>query len=269
MKNPDRVFVQPVNTKSVGINPIIARNYALLLCLPRKFDDWNIDTNQLNRLNIADRANVDVLCGKKTGTSGQDAGTGGQDAGTSVSQAIGNQTPTEADAVAEYLFAGLALSDEYCDMFFEDADESQRRRQYGRALWNDTGTALSTILGLANAGENVVTGIAAGFGLGDSAWRNYDEAFVVGPDLANAKSLVQAQQSLFRAELKSGKKNASTFYEAQSLIREHANICSFLGMKGILNKAAAEKQDKIESKIADEKPGSQDKTEGGRAEGGG
>jgi len=146
-----------------------------------------------------------------------------------------------------FLRAGFALSDHYCRAFFRDADESQRRRTYGRAIWNDAGTAISTVLGLANAGENVVTGVAAGFGLGDSAWRNYDQAFVVAPDLSIVKSLVEADMGDYRRRISTGEIDLPDNYQdAQSMVEGYADKCSTLDMKKLLNQSVEEKRAAIE-----------------------
>ena len=157
-----------------------------------------------------------------------------------------------------YLDAGFALSDYYCESFFRDADESQRRRRYGRALTNDAGTVISTVLGLANAGQSVVTGVAAGFGFGDNVWRNYDEAFVVTPDLSNIQSLVMAAQNNFR-EKTSGKDKAGkdlelprTYGKAQTVIMRYANLCSTLGMKALLSQSADEQRTRLQDQTRDD-----------------
>lgn len=175
-----------------------------------------------------------------------------------------------ADAnMKPYLDAGFALSDYYCDEFFRDADESQRRRRFGRALTNDTGTVISTVLGLANAGQNVVTGVAAGFGFGDNIWRNYDDAFVVTPDLSNIQALVTAAQDNFREKtLGKDKKGNSvvlpkTYGKAQTVIMRYANLCSTLGMKALLSQSTDQQRTELQKETRGEttpKPGSENNT---------
>jgi hypothetical protein len=142
-----------------------------------------------------------------------------------------------------YLDRGFALADFYCEDFFRDAEESQRRRQYGRAITNDVGTAMATILGLANAGQDVVAGVATGVGLADSTWRNYDEAFVVSPDLSAVKSLVEAAQDVFRQKTSANLPN--NYGKAQSVILRYSNICSTLGMKSLLTQSADQQRKEL------------------------
>jgi len=231
----------PEAAKRLGLDPAIGTNYAILLCLPRKYDDWGLNPAALSRDKSGDPELVGTVCRDGKASSNDNGGSG-----------------RKAEAIRTYLYAGFDLADEYCELYFEDADESQRRRKYGRALWNDFGTAISTILGLANAGEDIVTGAAAGFGLGDSAWRNYDDAFVVGPDLSAVQSLVFVEQQLIRTNLASGRLEApQSFFEAKSHIRHYARPCTYLGMRSLLNRAAAQSEkgthEEIERTLATEK----------------
>lgn len=150
------------------------------------------------------------------------------------------------DNMRRYLGAGFALSDIYCANFFSKTDEAYRRRRFGRTLTNDVGTAVSTVLGLAKAGENIVTGVAAAVGLADSAWRNYDDSFVVSTELSNVQSLVFAAQDNFRANTLSATADLPGDYgTAQSVILRYANICSFLGMKALLDQSAGDQRNTL------------------------
>jgi len=150
------------------------------------------------------------------------------------------------DNMRRYLGAGFALSDIYCAGFFTKTDEAYRRRRFGRTLTNDVGTAMTTVLGLAKAGEGIVTGVAAAVGLADSAWRNYDDSFVVSPDLSNVQSLVFAAQDNFRARTLAPRAALPADYgTAQSVILRYSNLCSFLGMKALLDQSAGDQRKKL------------------------
>lgn len=142
-----------------------------------------------------------------------------------------------------YLGAGYNLADTYCSRYFAKTDEAYRRRRFGRTLTNDVGTAVTTILGLAKAGESAVTALAATTGLADSAWRNYDDSFVISPELATVRALVLAAQDNFRARTLG--KDAilpADFGTAHSTIRRYAELCSHLGMKTLMEQSATQQQ---------------------------
>lgn len=142
-----------------------------------------------------------------------------------------------------YLAAGYALADTYCSRYFAKTDEASRRRRFGRTLTNDVGTAASTIAGLANASKAAISGLAAVTGLSDSAWRNYDDSFVISPDLATVRSLVGSNQDNYRARtLSKDSELPADFGTAHSVIRKYAEICSHLGMKTLLEQSAKKEQ---------------------------
>ena len=152
----------------------------------------------------------------------------------------------EPKLMRPYLSAGFALSDFYCGRFFQKTDEAYRRRAFGRAVTNDVGTVVQSVLNLANAGKDVVTGVGVATGLADSTWRHYDTAFLISADLSHVQSLVFAAQDNFRA--RTLEKNAilpTDYSTAQSIILRYANQCSFLGMQSLLNASATEKKQQL------------------------
>lgn len=158
------------------------------------------------------------------------------------------RTDPSAAEMRRYLGAGFALSDLYCKRFFQLTDEAYRRRKFGRTLTNDVGTAVSTIMGLANAGQSAVTAVAATTGLADSTWRNYDDAFVISPQLSVVRNLVLAAQDNFRARtLAVDAAMPADFGTAQSIIERYAEQCSFLGMQSLLEQSATKQQDTLKA----------------------
>lgn len=150
------------------------------------------------------------------------------------------------ESMRPYVAAGFAISDFYCQRFFIKTDESYRRRSFGRAATNDVGTVVQSILGLANAGKDAITGIGLATGLADSTWRQYDTAFLISADLSNVQSLVHASQDNFRARsLGSDATLPADYSTAQSVIMRYANICSFLGMQSLLNRSASQRRDQL------------------------
>ncbi|QAY75153.1 lytic transglycosylase domain-containing protein [Sphingosinicella sp. BN140058] len=151
-----------------------------------------------------------------------------------------------------YLSAGFLLSDFYCQQFIAKTDEAYRRRSFGRAITNDAGTVVQSLLNLANAGKDAVTAVGVATGLADSAWRHYDSAFMVSADLSNVQSLVHAAKDSFRARtLGPGATLPADYATAQSAILRYANICSFLGMQDLLNRSAAEQRERLNRETED------------------
>ena len=148
------------------------------------------------------------------------------------------------DEITRYLNAGFTLTDIYCDGFFRQTNLSFRKRKFGRGATNDVGTVITAILGLSSVGPKVISGVSTGFGLGDSTWRNYDESFVVSPELDTVRSLVMAAQDQFRRDTFD---NVPTDYmTARSAVIRYAGLCSFLGMQSLLNQSVDQQRRQLQ-----------------------
>lgn len=145
--------------------------------------------------------------------------------------------------------AGMTLSDLYCDRFFREANLSSRKRRFTRGLSNDVGGAIATALGLARVASGVVGGVAGGFAFADSSLRNYDESFMVDADLSKMRRLVLSAQDNMKLGIQ--KNPPETIYGAESKVIRYAGLCSFLGMKDLLNESVAEKTVRIEGDTKD------------------
>lgn len=139
-------------------------------------------------------------------------------------------------AMLDYLDAGFGLTDIYCQRFFIVASQAAQKRRFER----DTGTTVDglvgAVLGFADASKNALSVVNAGFAAIDSTFKNIDEAFLVGPDLGNVRKLVQAAQAEFRTEVFSKPdKLPNSYAGARAVVERYAGLCSFTGMKQLVN----------------------------------
>lgn len=154
----------------------------------------------------------------------------------------GDQAKFQAD-VDQYLSTGLALSDYYCETFFRRIALHSASRKFARSGVNDAGTAVSLVLGLAAAGSATTGGVGAGFGLVESFFKNYDDAFLVASDLPRLETAVLEKQEEYRFKL--SKATISSFEGATSAILRHAYYCSFTGMRSLINEKLATRENLI------------------------
>ena len=152
------------------------------------------------------------------------------------------------DQVRRFLRSGMTLTDIYCDKFFRQTNLSLRKRKFGRSATNDVGTAIAAILGLSSVGPHTISGVATGFGLADSSWRNYDDSFVVSPDLEMVRSLVLAAQDDFRHKTLADP--PTDYMTARSDILRYAGICSYLGMQTLMNHSVDDQRQKLQNVAA-------------------
>jgi hypothetical protein len=146
-----------------------------------------------------------------------------------------------------YILSGMSLTDYYCSVFFDRIATHSSKRRFARGGVNDVGAAITALLGFASAGSAVTGATGAGFGLFDSTFRNYDEAFLVHEDLPALQKLVVAEQGKFKTSLftaSNDDKFPTTFQEASSVINDYAKTCTFTGMRGLLNESMIEKAQK-------------------------
>jgi hypothetical protein len=157
-------------------------------------------------------------------------------------KSLDQETPARrVEIVQGHVKAGFALSDYYCDNFFTRIAEHAGKRKFARNSTNDVGALVSTVLGLAAAGSGITGGVGAGFGLADSVWRNYDENFLVSADLPTLQRLVQSEQDKYRETVY--KAIPDNYPDATIAILRYANLCSFVGMRGLLTQSMADKTD--------------------------
>ncbi|WP_156356997.1 hypothetical protein [Sphingomonas sp. Leaf38] len=152
--------------------------------------------------------------------------------------------------VLRFMDAGTTLSDVYCDEFFRSVNLSARKRQFGKGLATDTSTLVAGALNLVKAGSAALTASTVGFNALNASFRNYDESFMVDADLAKMRRLVLAAQDSMK--LQNEKLPPRTFFAAESKVIRYAGLCSFLGMKDLLNDSIATKTADIEKKRAEE-----------------
>lgn len=149
--------------------------------------------------------------------------------------------------VKHYLSAGFALSDLYCKNFFRRVSSHSQKRGFSRNNVNDVGATMSVILGLAKAGSTVTGGAGALFGLADSVFRTYDQQFLISPDLANVQKLVFAAQMQLANKYQSAPPD--DYYKASAMIADHANACSYVGMKVLINASLSKASDAVNADV--------------------
>lgn len=153
-------------------------------------------------------------------------------------------SPAPAD-IRRYLDAGLGLSDLYCQRYFVVATQARLQRRFARNVGTAADNLVGTILNLAAAGETAIGIVNAGFGAIDSTFQNMDDSFLVAADLENVRYMVHAAQDAYRQEVL-GTGMATSYPAARSVIERYAGICSFTGMRRLVNVSVSAQARQIE-----------------------
>lgn len=136
-------------------------------------------------------------------------------------------------AIQRYLEAGFGLTDLYCQRYFVIAAESMNKRRFQRDTSSTVGTLVNAVLGAASAGEDALAITTAGFGAIDSTYKNIDTAFLVAPEIENTRKLVHAAQQEYRTSAYAAM--PVSYESARSVIERYAGLCSYTGMKQLVN----------------------------------
>lgn len=162
--------------------------------------------------------------------------------------------PPEPARIRRYLEAGYGLSDLYCQRFFIVASQAALRRRFERNVGNTADSLIGTILSLATGGETAIGIVNAGFGAIDSSFQNADESFLVAPDLENVRALVHASQDGYRQETLTGERMPQSYQAARSAIERYAGICSYTGMRRLVNVSVAEQTAQLQERTDQPQP---------------
>lgn len=153
-----------------------------------------------------------------------------------------NPLPPE---MRHYLTAGFGLTDLYCQRFFTVANASEQNRKFGRNVASGVDVMVGSILSLSGAGETAVGIANAGFGLLDTTFESYDTAYLVAPDMSNVQKLVLAAQDEYRKTALDTALMVKGYPGARSVVERYATICTFSGMRELVNKSLKDKTDQI------------------------
>ena len=153
--------------------------------------------------------------------------------------------PIDAD-LRRYLDAGFGLSDLYCQRFFVVASQSALKRRFARNAGTAADTLIGTVLNLASAGETAIGIVNSGFGAIDSTFQNMDDSFLVAADLENVRHLVHTAQDAFKLEALNEERMVGSYPAARSVIERYAGICSFTGMRRLVNVSVGSQARQIE-----------------------
>lgn len=154
-----------------------------------------------------------------------------------------------------YLAAGFGLTDIYCNRFFTSASASQQNRQFFQDLNTGVDTLVGSVLALSGAGTTAIGITNSGFGLIGDGIQGFDAAYLIAPDLGAVQKLLEAAQAEFRAPYFAGdnKTKANIFPRsypaARGIIERYASLCSFTGMRQLINRSITDETSDIETEL--------------------
>ncbi len=170
-------------------------------------------------------------------------------------QCLAYRAKPKVDEMRHYLTAGFGLTDLYCQRFFTVANASEQNRKFGRNVASGVDVMMGTILNLSGAGETAAGIVNAGFGLLDTTFESYDTAYLVAPDMSNVQKLVLAAQDEYRKQALGDVMKDLGYPGARSVIERYATLCTFSGMRDLVNQSLKDKTDQINKETNEKKVG--------------
>jgi hypothetical protein len=164
---------------------------------------------------------------------------------------------TQPKMIQDYLDNGFGLTDLYCSRFIMVAAETRQSRKMQKNTVSGVGALVAIALNAVSAGADAITVASGGFAAIDSTYKNIDDAFVISPDKESLIRLVQNAQDTYRKQARGTPPRS--FAEARSKIERYASLCTFDGMRALVNSSiqlasqTLKKESKEEPKTKDEK----------------
>lgn len=154
-----------------------------------------------------------------------------------------------------YLAAGFGLTDIYCNRFFTTASASAQNRQFFQDLNTGVDALVGSVLNFSGVGRTAIGITNSGFGVIGDGLEAYDAAYLVAPDLAAVQKLVEAAQGEYRAPyfVSDNTIKANIFPRsypaARAVVERYASLCSFTGMRQLVNRSITDKTSETERKL--------------------
>jgi hypothetical protein len=136
-----------------------------------------------------------------------------------------------------YMQSGFSLANLYCSLYFQKLARDQAILEYHRTQISLASGLATGLMGIFQAGSAATgaTGAALGF-LGASV-DNINTSFLLAPKIESLESLVIKAHTAFASNIKP--EDYATFPQAQTLVNRYAGICTFRGLKDLVDQSVA------------------------------
>jgi hypothetical protein len=132
---------------------------------------------------------------------------------------------------------GKAFARTLCSDFFRRIARSYAHRQHARMQTNVAGGFLTGVMGLFDASSGVTGGTALAFASAESAFNNYDESYLITPNLGLMEALVKTTQREISREVDSHQNKLKSVSDVITHINEYVYPCTYTGMQALLDES--------------------------------
>lgn len=146
------------------------------------------------------------------------------------------QDPASLATISDFVDAGITVSRMNCDSFFRTLQADKTKGNFARTQANTVGSTAISAMGLAGIATPYVAGAGAALGLLNATFDNVDSTFLVSPDIASLEALVNKAQMLLEQQILVDNP-PKTFGQAERAVLGYDHICTYSGMKVLLNQS--------------------------------
>jgi hypothetical protein len=143
-------------------------------------------------------------------------------------------TPTNKIAAIEYLSAGITLSNELCNNWFDKIFIAQTSLKQTGDLISATGSLATTMLGAFEADSKTVGTTAAIFGFGKQTSDSINTNYMISADLPTVAAAINEYRAGYAQQIENARPDW-TYYTARRAIMAYDNSCSALAVKRFVN----------------------------------
>jgi hypothetical protein len=149
-------------------------------------------------------------------------------------QTISEHDVTDPTKARQYLAAGLTLSNEVCDSWFNRLRVAQVTLDQTSDAISSAGAVTSAILGYTRADPEKIGLVASLFGAGKQGVDNVAANYIVAVDLTSVAAAVREYRALYAQEIEQPTATWN-YYTARRVIMAYDNTCSALSVKRFVN----------------------------------
>lgn len=146
----------------------------------------------------------------------------------------------EDGAIKTYMQAGFSLANLYCSLYFRKLTRDQALLDYQRTQISLASGLATGLMGIFDAGSAATGATGAALGFLGASLDNINTSFLLAPKVESLEKLVVNAHVTFVNGL--DPKDYETFPQAQTLVNRYAAICSFRGLKELVDQSVANAQ---------------------------
>lgn len=144
--------------------------------------------------------------------------------------------------MTRFVDKGVALSNQTCELFFDELERRRIETSYAQTNFNITGTSVSAILALSQHHTRAIFNIATALTAGNAWFENYKSNYVLTPQLRKLHDLIQTQlrdpigNQIKARNLANG---YTSFDDAKHDLMRYDALCSHKVIQDVINEAVA------------------------------